>query len=140
MNEHETSSESNLVDALELSVGRIAQSARARADSDHESSLKHRVDLADERERHADRLASIERTRHDEIATADHTHDETTQEARRESGEKLAELEDAYETKRRRIIDSSTELNKIGDIGSPCLTPLRIWKFLLVVSVLTLPC
>ena len=94
---------------LEASVARIEEAASTRAETDQESSLKHRVDLADERERHAARLAAIERTRNDQISNAEHVRDETVDQARKESGHKLAELEDTYETKRRRIIEDSTK-------------------------------
>ena len=109
MSEHETSSEENPVAALEEDVARIARAAEVRSREDRETSSRHRVDLSDERERHAERLAEIERARNDALAAAEALRDDTVEQARRESGGKLAALEDAYETKRRRIVDRSTE-------------------------------
>ena len=99
----------NPVDALEQAVGAIPASATQRHETDEASDRRHRVDSAEETDRHADRLESIERELREGLERARTDHDEGIESARRESGGRLATLEDEYEVRRKRVLTRSEE-------------------------------
>ena len=97
------------VEALEEAVGSISSSAAARADGNEESERRFRVDSANEEDRHADQLETIGRDHAEGLETTTQQHAESTESARRESGTKLATLEDEYEVRRKRVLSKSEE-------------------------------
>jgi hypothetical protein len=97
------------VDALEEAVGSISTSATARAEGNVESERRFRVDSADEEDRHASQLETIERELQEGLEATSEQHANTTNSVRRDSGSKLATLEDEYEVRRKRVVSKSEE-------------------------------
>ncbi|MCH2144377.1 MAG: hypothetical protein MK082_04425 [Phycisphaerales bacterium] len=102
----------NPVDAIEHAVRTITQSASNRAERHEESSRRLRVDTANEEERHGTDLDAIEQRNTEGIEGAKSAHERAIEEARKESGGKLASLEDEYETRRKRILERADKTIK----------------------------
>ena len=97
------------VEALERAVGNIGSAAGERARGNEESERRNRVDSADEVDRHANQLETIERELQEGLEATTQRHADETDTARRDSGSKLATLEDEYEVRRKRVLSKSQE-------------------------------